>query len=81
MNCVAGVVVMVSVSTFCLNAESHEIAAHAIHARRMVTGILPLIAPATPTGAQLYDAMCTRRWGNGGTQVEPQEESLKKLQH
>ena len=46
--------------------KSHVVSAHAIDPRRVVAGILPLAAPATPAGAQLDNAMSARRGGDGG---------------
>mmetsp|Transcript_38545 Transcript_38545/g.60757 ORF Transcript_38545/g.60757 Transcript_38545/m.60757 type:complete len:204 (-) Transcript_38545:657-1268(-) len=48
----------------------HVVSAHAIDPGRVVAGVLPLAAPATPAGAQLDNAMSARRGGDGGAQVE-----------
>jgi len=55
----------------CKTTKSHVVSAHAIDPGRVVAGILPLAAPATPAGAQLDNAMSSRRGGDGGAQVEP----------
>ena len=53
------------------STKSHVVSAHAIDPGRVVAGILPLAAPATPAGAQLDNAMSARRRGDRGAQVEP----------